>query len=129
MYIKRRLNTLLKQFYIEVRKSDGNHYKKTSFNSIRFGLQQKLKECNPNLDIIADTEFTECNNIFKAQCVQLKKNGFSKIEHKPPITPEDIKNYTKVMFLVCQNQNRCKEKCSLKSCCFSAVAVGKIYEI
>ena len=85
------LNDILKLFYVEVRKSDGGHYKKTTLNSIRFGLQRKFKEFNSDLDIITDSNFAECNLVFKAQCVQLKKNGLAKVEHKPPLTPEDVR--------------------------------------
>ena len=88
--LKDELNDILKKFYVEVRKVDGGYYKKNTFNSIRFGLQRKFKEFNSNMDIIANTNFAECNLVFKAQCVQLKKNGLAKVEHKPPITPEDM---------------------------------------
>ena len=87
---KSKLNEILKNFYVEVRKVDGGQYKKNTLNSIRFGLQRKFKQLNSDMDIIADTDFTECNLTFKAQCVQLKKNGLANTDHKPPISPEDI---------------------------------------
>ncbi|CAH3180392.1 unnamed protein product, partial [Porites lobata] len=43
-----------------------------------------------SLYIIKDTEFNEANRIYEAQCVELKKQGLAKTEHKPPIADEDI---------------------------------------
>ena len=87
---KQELNNVLKLFYLELRKTDGTLYKKSSLVSIRHGLQRKFKECRMDLDIISDVEFSEANTNFKAQCVQLKKNGLGKTEHKPSISSEDV---------------------------------------
>ena len=38
------MNDILRKFYVEVRKVNGEQYKKSALNSIRFGLQRKLKQ-------------------------------------------------------------------------------------
>ena len=65
-------------------------YSKNSLCSIRFALCRHFKQ-ELNIDIIKDTEFNEANRIYEAQCVELKKQGLAKTEHKPPIADEDIK--------------------------------------
>ena len=66
------LDTILQKFYLELRKQDGNLYKKTTFRAIRNGIQRKLKDVR-QIDIVNDGHFTHSNNAFQAQCVQLKK--------------------------------------------------------
>ena len=83
------LDDILVKFYVELRKQDGNFYTKSSFRAIRNGVQRKFKELQ-EIDIIDDPAFTRSENVFRAQCVQLKKMGLAKVEHKPPITPTDI---------------------------------------
>ena len=84
------LTAALRKFYAEARKKDGQMYSKNSLCSIRFALCRHFKQ-ELNIDIIKDTEFNEANRIYEAQCVELKKQGLAKIEHKPPIADEDIK--------------------------------------
>ena len=57
---------------------------------MRFALCRHSKQ-ELSIDIIKDTEFNEANRIYEAQCVELKKQGLAKTEHKPPIADEDIK--------------------------------------
>ena len=85
------LKDILRKFYIELRKQDGTLYCKTSFNSIRSGIQRKIKVLRPEIDIIIDKDFQAANEVFRAQCVELKKEGLAKITHKQPITVEDMK--------------------------------------
>ena len=85
------MDDILAKFYVEVRKTDGEYYKKSSFAAVRFALQRKLKEiCGIDFDIINDADFFRSNEIFKAQCVLLKKKGLCQVNHHPPITDEDI---------------------------------------
>ena len=84
------LDNILITFYVELRKQDGELYTKTAFRAIRHGLQRKFKSLR-QLDIIDDPAFTKSDTVFKAQCVQLKKKGLAKVEHKPPICSEDIR--------------------------------------
>ena len=70
---KENLDKLLGKFYAEVRKQNGEMYKKTSFNCIRYSIQRKMKSFRDHVDTICNPEFRKFNEIFKAQCVQLKK--------------------------------------------------------
>ena len=89
------LNDILSKFYVEVRKKNGDMYTKSSMNSIRFGIQRKFKQMRANFDIIEDTEFSSSSEMFKAQCIHLKRQGLAKVEHKPSIKRSDmIKLYT-----------------------------------
>ena len=55
----------------------------------------------PEIDIIIDKDFQTANEVFRAQCVELKKEGLAKITHKQPITLEDMKTlYTSPVFSV-----------------------------
>ncbi|CAH3186217.1 unnamed protein product, partial [Porites lobata] len=65
------LAAVLRKFYAEARKKDGQMYSKNSLCSIRFALS---------------------NRIYEAQGVELKKQGLAKTEPKPPIADEDIRN-------------------------------------
>ena len=85
------LDEILRKFYAEIRKKDGSLYTKSSFRSIRAGIQRKIKEERPTMDIILDKEFFMSNEVFRAQCVKLKKDGLGKIIHKQPINHEDMK--------------------------------------
>ena len=83
------LAAVLRKFYAEARKKDGQMYSKNSLCSIRFSLCRHFKQ-ELNVDIIKDAEFDEANRVYGAQCVASKKQGLAKTEHKPPIADEDI---------------------------------------
>ena len=68
------LAAVLRKFYAEARKKDGQMYSKNSLCSIRFALCRHFKQ-ELNIDIIKDTEFNEANRIYEAQCVELKKQA------------------------------------------------------
>ena len=83
---------LLAKFYVEVRRVDRSHYKTSSLNSIRAGINRYLKsEYNDVIDIINDPEFTQANVAFKAASVELKKIGKGFVEHHGEISSGDIK--------------------------------------
>ena len=87
---KETLANVLKLFYAEARKTDGTSYSKSTLNSLRFGLNRHFKATR-GFDIINDSEFTDANKVFGAKCVDLKRQGLAKVEHKPPICEEDLK--------------------------------------
>lgn len=87
---KRSLAVVLKSFYAEARKSDGTSYSKGSLNCLRFGLNRHFKAVQ-GTDIINDSGFTEANGVFLAKCVDLKRQGLAKVEHKPAILEHDIR--------------------------------------
>ena len=56
---------------------------------IRFGLQI-LFLLNGEFDIISYVEFSKSNQIFEAAIVELKRQGFGKVDHHIPIPKEDL---------------------------------------
>jgi len=86
---KLELNQLLKQFYANARKQDGSFYTKNTLNSIRYGLGRHLKK-EKKFNIVEDPHFGECNQVFSASLVELKKNGYAKVNHHPEITKDDL---------------------------------------
>ncbi|CAH3169115.1 unnamed protein product, partial [Porites lobata] len=63
-----------------------------------------------SLYIIKDTEFNEAYGIYEAQCVELKKQGLAKTEHKPPIADEDIKKLYRCGVLNTENPSTLQNK-------------------
>ena len=61
------LANVLKLFYVEARKADGTSYSKSTLNSLRFGLNRHFK-ATCGFDIINDSEFTDANKVFGAEC-------------------------------------------------------------
>ena len=80
----------LKSFYVEARKKDGSCYSMGTLRSLKFGLCRYYK-AERGIDIMNDKEFIEVGKVFSAQCVQMKKDGLAKVEHKPPISDGDMK--------------------------------------
>ena len=46
------IRNILDKFYVEIRKQDGTHYTKQSLKCIRSGIQRRIKERRPDLDIV-----------------------------------------------------------------------------
>jgi len=88
------LANVLKQFYAEARKADGTSYSKSTLSSLRFGLNRHFK-ATCGFDIINDSEFTDANKVLGPKCVDLKRQGLGKVEHKPPICEKDLKKLYK----------------------------------
>ena len=54
-------------------------------------MQRRIKKLDISINIIEDQEFFAANEVFKAQCVFLKKEGLcKKYTHKPLIIEEDM---------------------------------------
>ena len=83
------LANVLKLFYAEVRKADGTSYSKSTLSSLRFRLNRHFKATR-GFDFIIDSEFTDANKVFGEKCVDLKRQGLAKVEHKPSICEEDL---------------------------------------
>ena len=77
---------------MEVRKTDGEFYKRSSLVSIRAGINRHLKDnYDGQIDIIKDSEFSEANQSFRAALVQLKKVGKGDVKHHASVDENDIK--------------------------------------
>ena len=111
---KSELNDVLRKFYAEVRKQDGSYYFKASLVALRFGIQRRIKELNISFNIIKDQGFFATNEVFKAQCIFLKKEGPGKNTHKPPIIEEAmLKLYQSNVFDI-NTPKGLQRKCLLK---------------
>ncbi|KAK3706233.1 hypothetical protein QZH41_010932 [Actinostola sp. cb2023] len=84
------LNNVLRKFYVEARKRDGDFYKKSALSSIRFALNRHLQSTR-NLDIINDPEFRISAEVFRAQAVELVRRGKGTIDHFTDISVDDLK--------------------------------------
>ena len=86
---KEELNELLVDFYPNAREKNGGNYKKTALTSILFGLQRYfiLKR---GFNIIADDAFKQSYQVFEAVVVQLKRQGFAKVDHHESIKKENL---------------------------------------
>ena len=113
--LKEQLNHILKMFYVEVRKSDGSLYHKNMFTSLRFGLQRKFKNIRKDIDIVEDSIFSESNIIFKAQTVQLKKNGLVKTITRNPFLRRILRNCIQVSVFGLSNPQALQKKSIFRS--------------
>ena len=76
-------------FTLKLAKKTEVYIKKTSMHALRYGLQRKIKYIR-DVNIIDGTECKRSNEVFTAQLVHLKKIGFAKIDHKPPLSQHDL---------------------------------------
>lgn len=87
---KEGLNGVLRNFYVGARKTNGERFKKTALQNIRYGLKRYLNK-KRGIDILSDPDFHESNEVFKAVSTDLKRRGLGNIEHHPPISENDLK--------------------------------------
>ena len=86
---KNELNELLTNFWPNARKKNGENYKKTALMGLRFGLQRHFL-LKRDFDIINDGEFSKSNQVYEAAVVELKRQGFGRVDHHRPISKEDL---------------------------------------
>ena len=84
------LSAMLVNFYADVRKKKGAHYKLSALKSIRFGLARHFSS-EHGIDIIKDPTFKRANEVFYAVCVGLKRAGLGKVDHTPSLEENDLK--------------------------------------
>ena len=86
---KEELGETLKKLYVGARKTDGELYKLTAFNALRYGLSRHI-ESELGWNIIRDVEFKEAKVLFRRVCDNLKAYGKGKVDHHNEIEPEDL---------------------------------------
>ena len=74
-YPPRELDTILCQFYGEVRKKNGEEYESDSLRVMQSGLHRYLKDTNFPKSIIEDIEFTQSNKVLDGKARTLRQNG------------------------------------------------------
>jgi hypothetical protein len=71
---------ILRKFYCNIRKRNGEPYAKKTMISIRYGLQKKFEKSH-KFDIVNDEQFKEANNMFQACLKKLKIDGIGDTKH------------------------------------------------
>lgn len=87
-FTKQQLNLALSTFYVEARTKTGEIYKKTSLETLRYGLNRHMKS-EKGIDILDDAEFASANEAFKIALLEIKQVGKAAIDHHPPLTDAD----------------------------------------
>lgn len=87
---KDQLNEVLKKFYACCRTKKNELYSKKSLLSIRYGLQKHFEKTK-QFDIVNAAEFKPANKVFGAMLVQIKKEGKGDVQHKSPLSKEDLR--------------------------------------
>jgi hypothetical protein len=87
------LDTILQDFYMEVRNKKGEQYKSNSFKSIRHAINRHLQDNyeHGTIDIVNDTDFSESTKCFKAMIKENKKHGLGDTQHHEPLEVDDLK--------------------------------------
>ena len=87
------LNTLLAQFYAEVRSEKGDFLSKSTLVTIRSGIQRHLDSppYNKNFGICSNPAFAYSNKMFATVVKRCKQEGNDKTKHHAIIPDEDMK--------------------------------------
>jgi hypothetical protein len=88
---KAALDSLLEDFYGNVTKQDGTSYHRNGFTGLRYGISRFMKK-HSGVDITNDPAFVASESAYKARLVEMKKQGFGKVQHYPPIEEDDLYN-------------------------------------
>lgn len=84
------LPKVLEKFYSEIRtKKTHERYKNSSLRAIRAGVNRFIKDSR-GIDIISDPKFMRTNDLFKGVTKENKEAGKGNVQHKVPISSEDL---------------------------------------
>lgn len=86
------LDHFLCTFYFDARQKNGDYYKISSLENVRFGLNRYLKgpPFNRDIDLKDGCSFKKSNESFKSACRELKEKGKGCIDHYPRIPDGDL---------------------------------------
>ena len=87
---KAKIDKAVGQFFANVRTKEGQRFKKSTPQYIRYGLSRSFQEYI-KIVINKDAEFMQSGKIFAAVIVDTKQQGFGGVEHKLPISEEDLR--------------------------------------
>ena len=92
MLTAEQLNDVLKSYYLDLRKTDGEFYKTGAMKAMRHALNRHLQATpyERNIDIIKDPQFRDANLNFDAMLTKLKKEGFGETKHYNAISDNDL---------------------------------------
>ena len=86
-----RLDDVLSHFYINVRRADGEKYKASSLENLRFSLNRYLHSALDHKIDLKDEEFRNSNVSFRAALNELKREGYGNTEHHPEISETHLR--------------------------------------
>ena len=89
-YSKSELCSVLRTFYVEARKKNGDFYTTSSLNAMRFGINRHLQSVRRNIDILTDLEFCDANRAYRTQIAELKKRGKAEINRRQHFSMVDL---------------------------------------
>ncbi|CAC5386368.1 KCTD1_15 [Mytilus coruscus] len=86
------LDATLREFYAEVRSTDGNFYSKSTFVGIRASINRHLRAppFNKTYALMDKSSFNKSNQMFAAMFKKLQREGLDKAKHHPSITEGDL---------------------------------------
>ena len=86
------LAPILRQFFVEARSLNGEHYSQNSMKAFRAGLDCFLTKAphHKQFSLIRDKIFEVANDALDSHLKSLKKTGTITTKHEPPISKEDI---------------------------------------
>lgn len=115
------LDGLLYIFFAEVRTEKGDLYKKTSYNSLRYGINRHLQTIwrdHGGIDIINDIEFRKSKEMFQAMVKQMKSVGKCQVNHWPSIPKEDLKKMNNFFEMHLEIPSTLQEKVFVDVCVY-----------
>ena len=67
----RELSDVLRLFYLDIRKVNGDKYKTSSLENFRHSLNRHIQSFNPDIDIMRNREFADANLSFRTMMTEL----------------------------------------------------------
>ena len=80
-----KLNGILRSFYLNARRQNGERFKRNSLKTLRTGLTRYFSQTR-DFEIVGDPIFKEANKAYRAEWLV----GDSSVEHHPPISVPDL---------------------------------------
>jgi hypothetical protein len=90
-------DSLLCEFFISAKKSDGLDFTASSLHSLRYAIGRVLKG-KIGVDIISHDSFKKSSSVHKAMIRKLKQGGKGYVKHYDVITDDDMKKIAEMPF-------------------------------
>ena len=87
-----KLAYLLRQFYGDARKKNGDHYGRSALINLRAGLNRHITSppFNRVLNLMHDREFQLANQLLVGALRKIKQEGRDKTQHKASVSKDDM---------------------------------------
>lgn len=80
----------LEKFYADVRKEDGQQYRRASMLAARSALNRHLQSIERKVNIISDPDFLKANKVLDSVLKEKQRTGMEPcVDHKKPISDDD----------------------------------------